>query len=207
MGGTIAVHTDARATRSGARRDRRKLHPVSGRRGDPRAQGAGGASSRRGARSRGLRPPRPSGHAARHARARRGEPRRRGARPRASRRRSSTPCSPTSTATTRCSSTRSRSRPVRPLASPCVACSPTRRPRAPSGHRPRSTGSCRTGTSTSPRRSSGRSPPSPTTRRSAASIRIRAASGRSERPRSSTARARGFELAEPFVLVRSLESP
>ncbi len=52
--------------------------------------------------------------------------------------------------------------------------------------RPRSTGSCPTGTWTSPPRSSGRSPRSPTTRRSAATIPTRGASGRSGRPRSST---------------------
>ena len=64
-----------------------------------------------------------------------------------------------------------------------------RRRRARSGRRHRSTGSCRTGSSTSPARSSGRWPRSPTTRPSGASTRIRAASARSARQRSSTARA------------------
>ena len=106
------------------------------------------------------------------------------------RRRSCTRFTRTSTATTGCSSTRSRSRRARPPAIPCDGFSPTRPRRARSGRPRRSTGSGPTGTSTSPERSSGSSRPSPTTRPSAASIRTRAASGRSARLRSSTARVR-----------------
>ena len=95
--------------------------------------------------------------------------------------------------------------PARARASPCAASSRTRRPRAPSGHLPRSTGSCRTGSWTSPRRSSGRWRRSPTTRRSGATI----PHPRSERAIRAAAEfygsSCGCEHAEPFVLVRGLE--
>ena len=86
-----------RAGRRGAGRlrHRRQLDAVPGRHGDSRAKND--EALRRGGRARrhGLRPPRPAGHAARHAAARRGERGRRGAGPRVRGRRSSTPCTPT----------------------------------------------------------------------------------------------------------------
>ena len=206
MGGTIAVHADAGdAVRVLVVTDGSST-PVPGRRRDARAQGGGGAARRGGARGDRLRPPRPPGHAPRHARARRREPGGRGARPRARAAGRSTRVQPDVNRDHRVlfDSVAVATRPVpgQPVRrAPHVRADLEHRVDAGPGELVRPELVRRRDA----RRSSARSRPSPTTRPSGGSFRTRAASARSARPPRTTARAAAGSTREPFVLVRGLD--